>query len=487
MERWVAALVMMGVYLACALAIGIWAGYKRDFFSVSEFSVAHRDLALFLMWFMMGGTIFSAFAFLGGPGWAFSRGAASYYILGYCALGLLPWYVIGPKVSRIGAKKDITCMGEFAQTRYGSRVLTVIIGIVATFAFIQYLCLQIKGSAFIFNVLTEGHISYNLAAFLTYGIVILYVASGGVRAAAWSDVLQSGLMIVVAWGIGFSLAGRLHGGVGPMFRNIAATLPGFLQIGVPGSKMSQAAYSTAILVSVLGFVMWPHLFSKSFVTSPRKIKQTVLAYPLFALIMVPVLIMGFAAVGEVDPKALKTTDEVVPYLITHVLGANGWFYGLVGAGALAAAMSSADAITHGAAVEFVNDIYRSFRPKASERETVIAMRLAVVGIGSLALYVAIYGAAGLIQLLLGAYGSIVQFAPLVYGGLYWKRSSKAGAIAGLVAGVLVNTYLQVIVGKAPLDINPGIWGLIVNLVIFLLASYLAKPSDVEIAEEFVRA
>ncbi len=150
-------------------------------------------------------------------------------------------------------------------------------------------------------------------------------------------------------------------------------------------------------------------------------------------------------------------------------------------------MSSADAITHGAAVEFVQDIYKLLRPNAKERELVIAMRWSVVGIGAIALYIALYGAAGLIQLLLGAYGSIVQFAPIVYGALYWKRSSKAGAIAGLVAGVGINTYYQVIVGTSPLDINPGIWGLAANLVIFVAVSLLTKPSDQGIAEEFINA
>lgn len=485
MENWLAALIVMGCYLVFALILGILAGYRRDFFSLSEFTVAHRNMALFLMWFMMGGTIFSAFAFMGGPGWAYSRGAASYYILGYCALGLLPWYVFGPKVSRIGEKKQLTTMGQFAEQRYGSKVLPILVGIVSTFAFVQYITLQIKGSAFIFNVLTQGHISYNLAALLAYGIVIVYVATGGVRAAAWSDVLQSLLMLTVAWGVGFTLTNRLHGGPGQMFASIAQANPGFLQIGVEGSRMSAAAYSTAILVSVLGFMMWPHLFMKSFTTTPKKIKQTVLAYPVFAIIMIPVLFMGFSAIGVIDPGALKNTDEIVPYLITHVLGASGWFYGLVGAGALAAAMSSADAITHGAAVEFIQDIYKVLKPDISERKTVTAMRWAVVAIGALSLYVAIYGAAGLIQLLLGAYGSIVQFAPLVYGGLYWKRGTKEGVATGLIAGVLVNTYYQVIVGRGPLDIHPGIWGLMVNLVLFFAVSLMTKPPESAVVDEFV--
>jgi len=490
MENWLIALIIIGLYLVAALAIGVLAGRKREFLSVEEFAVTHRSMSSFLMWVMMGGAVFSAFAFLGGPGWAFSKGAPALYILVYCAMGLLPWYIIGPKLARLGAKKQWLCMGDFARSRYNSRALPVILGIVALFAFIQYLALQIKGSAYIFNIMTDGHISYNLAAILMYGIVIIYVATGGLRAAAWSDVLQSGLMIVVGWGLGLYLPLKLWGGIRPMFQNIAAAKPGFLQIGVAGAQMSKNAYSTAILVSVLGFIMWPHLFSKSFVTTPKKIRQTVVVYPLFAIIMLPVLLIGFAAVGKVDPTAITSADQILPYMVTHVLGASGFLLGLVGAGALAASMSSADAITHGASVEFIQDVYRTFRPKASEKETVIAMRLGIVIIGLLALYVALIGSAGLVALLLGAYGSIVQFVPLVYGGLYWKGASKQGAIAGLVAGVFVNTYLQVILNKNPLDINAGIWGLLVNLVIFIVVSMIFKPSnkaDVGAAEETITA
>jgi SSS family solute:Na+ symporter len=490
MERWVIVLIIIGLYLVLALVVGMLAGYKREFFSVEEFAVTHRNMSLFLMWFMMGGAIFSAFAFLGGPGWAFSKGAPALYILAYGSMGLLPWYIIGPKLARLGKKKQLVSLGHFGQSRYNSRALSVIVGIVAIFAFIQYLAVQIKGSAYIFNIMTEGHVSYNFAAILIYSIVIIYVATGGLRAAAWSDVLQSGLMIVVAWGLGLYLPWKLWGGIGPMFQNIAATKPGFLQIGVKGALMSKTAYSTTIIISVLGFILWPHLFSKSFVTTPKRIRQTVVLYPLFTVINLPILLIGFAAVGKILPTAIASADQILPYLITHALSASGFLLGLVGAGALAASMSTADAVTHGAAVEFAQDVYRIFKPKASDKEVVIVMRIAVIIIGLLALCVALYGAAGLVALLLGAYGSIVQFAPLVYGGLYWKKASKQGAIAGLVAGVLVNTYLQVILKINPLDINAGLWGLLVNLVIFIVVSMIFKPSnkaDVEAAEETITA
>src|SRR5690606_12854514 len=252
MSRWVLALAIMLVYLGIAFLFGMLAGRGRSAWSVSEFAVANRELGLLLMWFLMGGTVFSAFAFLGGPGWAYSRGAASFYILAYSALGMLPWYLIGPKAARLGRQRG-------------------------------YFTIQIKGMAYVFEVLTEGHIPFWAGALLAYGIVVAYVSTSGVRGAAWSDVFQGLLMLLVAWGMGLYLVFSLHGGPGPMFQAIDAARPGFLRLGGPGSSMSPMAYSTAILVSVLGFIMWPHLFMKSFTTSEQRIKQTVLAYPLFAI------------------------------------------------------------------------------------------------------------------------------------------------------------------------------------------------------------
>ena len=269
MDAWIVAIVAMTTYLVFAFALGILAGRGRSFYSVSEYAVADRGLGLLVMWFLMGGTIFSAFAFLGGPGWAYSKGAASFYILAYAALGLLPWYVIGPKVARLGTQRNYFTIGDLIGDRYQSRTLVVLVGIVSVLAFVQYLTLQIKGMAYVFNVLTDGHIPFWFGALLAYGIVVVYVVTSGVRGAAWSDVLQAILMLVVAWVLGIYLVTTLHGGIGPMFVAIAEERPDFLIIGGDGSAMSAAAYSSAIVVSMIGFMMWPHLFMKSYMSRTR--------------------------------------------------------------------------------------------------------------------------------------------------------------------------------------------------------------------------
>lgn len=484
MQDWQYALIIMLAYLAVALFVGLIAGRGRGG-SVNEFAVAGRTLGFLVTACLMGGAVFSAFSFLGAPGWAFDRGAPAYYIIVYTAFGILPWYIIGPKIRRIGKKLDLYTVSGFLFSRYRNKAIPITIAILAIFAFVQYLATQMKGMAYIFNIMTDGRVPFWLGALIAYGIVVVYVATGGLRAAAWSDVFQAILMVIVSWVVGIAVVVQLHGGSGNMFTNIAEEMPGFLEIGREGSTMSAAAYTTTILVSLIGILMWPHLFSKSFSSRAITIKRTVLVYPIFALFLIPLLLAGFAAIGAVQSGEVLP-DEILPFLITNVLQMPGWLYGLVGAGALAAAMSSADAITHSASIEFTNGVVHQIKPEMRDRSTLITMRAAVVIIGGCAYLITIFGGQGLIALLLGAYGSIVQFAPGVYSALYWRRATAPGVLTGLIVGALVNYYYQ-FVADPLFEINPGILGLIANVVVMVGLSLATKPPAPEVVEAFVGA
>jgi SSS family solute:Na+ symporter len=487
MADWQIAMIMMIGYLVAALVVGVLAGKGRDHSSVEEFAVAGGKLGMVVMWFLMGGAVFSAFSFLGAPGWAYAKGAPAFYIITYTAFAILPWYIIGPKISRIGKKFNLYTVSGFLKNRYNSRALPIIIGLLSVLAFVQYLATQLKGMAYIFSIMTEGRIPFWLGALLAYGIVVLYVATGGLRAAAWSDVLQGALMIIISWVIGFVVVFQLHGGPTNMFTEIIQNKPGFLEIGLEGSNMSPMTYTTTILVSVLGFLMWPHLFSKSYASTPKVIKKTVLVYPIFALFLIPLLFVGFSAVTTIGPDQVGSPDEILPYLVTSFLSMPGWVYGLVGAGALAAAMSSADAITHSASLEFTDGFIKNIWTDLSDKTVLLIMRVGVFVIGGLAYYITIFGGQGLITLLLGAYGSIVQFVPGVYGALYSKRVSTSGIIAGLLVGTVVNYYYQLVAESTPLGIHAGILGLIANIIIVVIVSYMSKSQPVNNAKEYIEA
>ncbi|WP_240374814.1 sodium:solute symporter family protein [Bacillus piscicola] len=483
MPHWQIALVIMIGYLIVALFIGILAGRGKSG-SLTEYVVAGRKLGLVVTSFLMGGAVFSAFSFLGAPGWAFERGAPALYIIVYTAFAILPWYLIGPKIGKIGRKYDLYTLSGFLKGRFRNKSIPILVGIFSLLAFIQYLATQMKGMAYIFNIMTDGRVPFWLGALIAYGIVVIYVATGGLRAAAWSDVFQGLLMVIISWVVGIAVVMQLHGGTTEMFTAINNAQPGFLEIGHEGSTMSAVGYTTTILVSLIGLLMWPHLFSKSYSSRPVTIKRTVLVYPLFSLFLIPLLLAGYAAIGVVNSGEVLP-DEVLPYLITNVLEMPGWLYGLVGAGALAAAMSSADAITHSASLEFTNGVIHNVKQDLREQTTLLIMRSAVVIIGGLAYCITIFGGQGLIALLLGAYGSIVQFAPGVYSALYWRRATAPAIITGLLAGTFTNYYFQLVASSTPLDIHAGILGLIVNIVCVVVISFATKPQAAQHANAYV--
>jgi SSS family solute:Na+ symporter len=78
---WILVLIIIFVYLFFILFLGSWAGRGRES-SIVEYVAASRSLGFVVMYFLMGAAIFSAFAYLGGPGWAYSKGGAVFYILG---------------------------------------------------------------------------------------------------------------------------------------------------------------------------------------------------------------------------------------------------------------------------------------------------------------------------------------------------------------------------------------------------------------------
>lgn len=474
-------LLVVLIYLAIVMIMGIKAGLNKEN-SLEEFVAASRSLNGFVMYFLMGGAIFSAFAFLGGPGWAYSKGAASFYILAYCAMGLIPWLIWGPRAYRMGRRYNYVTQAQLVSDRFESKTLSAIMAVISILAFIQYIALQIKGMAYVLNVTTDGLIPFWLGALIAYSVVLVYVFTSGVRGVAWTNVLQGLLMIVMAWVLGLWLPVKFHGGVGQMFKNIAESDPGHL---IVGTKMSWATFSSAIIVSVLGFTMWPHLFMKSYASeSERTIKRTVALYPTFAIFMVPVLFIGFAGIGIVEKGTLETADQILPYMLKQ-LNLPSLVLGLVAAATLAAAMSSSDTITHGAASVYTLDFHKKvINPNMDDKKALFVTRIAIIVFCSAAYYIAVFGAKSLVSLLLGAYGSIVQIFPIMVAVFFWPRATKQGAILGLLTGVVINFYIT-ITGISIYGIHAGVWGLLGNTLVLVVASLLTKPHNVDHVMKFV--
>ncbi len=107
--------------------------------------------------------------------------------------------------------------------------------------------------------------------------------------------------------------------------------------------------------------------------------------------------------------------------------------------------------------------------------------------------IAAYGLAlvmdqGLVDLLLMAYGGIVQIFPLVFAAFYWPRATKAGALAGLITGILVNTIFRLNPELSPFaGMHEGVYGLTLNTIVLVVVSLLTQPDPEDRVKAYVEA
>ena len=485
METGSVILIVVGLYLLISLLTGIIPSLRITK-SVGGYVAGDRSMNLFVLYFVLGASIFSSFAFLGGPGWAYSRGAAAFYIIAYGVIGIVPLYFFGPRAWRLGKKYGYVTQAELLADRFDSTFLSVMLAILSVVVFIPYLTLQMVGAGYVLNVISEGLIPFWAGAGVTYLIVLIYVYFSGVMGVGWSNAFQGIFMMVMAWVLGIYLPNTLYGGIGPMFEAIMESgqtsmleAPG---LAGDGSPWSWWEYGSAVLISAVGFSVWPHFFMRSYAAKNVKtMRLSVVLYPTFLLFLVPILLIGFSAI--VSFPGVEPADSILPTILMQ-LDLPAVVVGLFCAGALAASMSSGDAILHSAASIAIRDGISQLTSLSDKTERLL-IQLSVLVIGLVAYLFAVVIDISIVALLLGSYGGVAQIFPVVFAMFYWRRATKAGALAGLFGGIAISVLFLVMPELKPLPVHEGIYGLAVNLSLLIGVSLFTSPDDPDRVEKFI--
>ena len=484
METGTIILIVVGMYLFISLLTGIIPSLRITK-SVGGYVAGDRSMNLFVLYFVLGASIFSSFAFLGGPGWAYSRGAAAFYIIAYGVIGIVPLYFFGPRAWRLGKKYGYVTQAELLADRFDSTFLSVMLAILSVVVFIPYLTLQMVGAGYVLNVISEGLIPFWAGAGVTYLIVLIYVYFSGVMGVGWSNAFQGLFMMVMAWVLGIYLPNTLYGGIGPMFEVIMESgqtamleAPG---LAADGSPWSWWEYGSAVLISAVGFSVWPHFFMRSYAAkSVKTMRLSVVLYPTFLIFLVPILLIGFSAI--VAFPGVEPADSILPTILMS-LDLSAVVIGLFCAGALAASMSSGDAILHSAASIAIRDGVSQLTSLTDKTERLL-IQLSVLIIGLIAYLFAVVIDISIVALLLGSYGGVAQIFPVIFAMFYWRRATQAGALAGLFGGIAVSVLFLVMPELKPLPVHEGIYGLIANLTLLTGVSLATQPDDPKRVEKF---
>lgn len=485
MSDWMIVSAVTVAYLLIVLIVGI-AARRGQSSSLEGYVAGGRSVGIVVLFFILGAEIFSAFTFLGAPAEAYTTGAPALYILAYLSLALILWWIIGPRVATLGRRYGYLSQADLFADRFSSKSLPIVMAIMSVVALIPYLTIQITGAGLLFNFATEGQVPFWLGSLIAFGVVTIYVFVSGLKGIGWTNLLQGILMLIVAWAIGIAAVSQLFGSVDNLFTEIQQVSPEHLIMPGGGEGWTWAAFSSAIVLSVLGFVMWPHVFNKSYsAQSNSHIKRTVVLYPLYALLVVPILLAGFAAVTTVQANDIDRPDAVMSHLIVNLLNLPPIVVGLMLAGAVAAAMSTGANLAHTAASIVVRDFISVIKKERLKDSTAVSLtKWSVVVISALSFIMAVLNVQTIVELFLIAYGIVIQFLPITLATLFWRRATFPGAMTGILAGLAVSIYFTFI-QTTPFDIEPGLWGLAVNCILFVTVSLMTKPMSREHTDRFV--
>lgn len=259
-----------------------------------------------------------------------------------------------------------------------------------------------------------------------------------------------------------------------MFKALIAQRPNFLVFPGATTNMDVLWVMSTLLLTGLGFYMWPHVFGSAFsAKSAKTLKRNAIIMPFYQIPVLLVFMVGFTAVLVIP--GLKNGDFAFLTLVNKTY--HSWFMGFVGAAGAVTAMVPSSILILFASTLLAKNVYQAgFNPKASEEEVIRLSRFMVLVIAFLALLFALFFPTALVNLLLIGYDGISQFFPGVVLGLFWRRVTRAGVLWGLATGIALVIFL-VFGGWDPfLGMNAGFVALVANMVVTVVISLLKKSS-----------
>ncbi|WCM14192.1 sodium:solute symporter family protein [Priestia filamentosa] len=474
-------LIIIFIFLALALYLGIQARKGKDM-DMEQFSIGGRGFGTFFVFLLIAGEIYTTFTFLGGSGWAYSKGAAAYYVPAYIFLAYVLSYWLLPKIWRYSKEHSIISQPDYFASKYGSRTMGIIVAILGSLALIPYIVIQIKGLGIIVSETSYGVISPVSASIIGAIVVTTYVMISGIHGSAWTAIVKDFMILVVVIFLGIYIPVHYFGGIQPMFETVQAVKPEMFTLSDQG--LSQSWFISTVLLQAVGFYLLPQTFMVVLSSNGEKtLRKNAIALPLYTLLLLFVFFIGFAAIVQIP--GLRGADGDLSLLRLSVQTFDPWIIGLIGAAGLLTALVPASVMLMAASVGLTNSFYKALVPEATEKQQLIVSRLIIIGLSLVALIVTIIGGDALAILNIMSYSLITQLAPALFFSLPKNNIiNKYGAIAGIISGVLIVLYATISGVKIATflpnvphvinDISTGIIALLINLIVTFIVSIFTK-------------
>lgn len=477
------ALFIIFAFLLLSIYLGVRAKRGKDM-NLEQWTVGGRGFGTVFVFLLMAGEIYTTFTFLGGSGWAYGKGGPTFYILAYGCLAYIMSYWLLPAIWKYSKEKNLMSQSDFFVSKYNSPYLGVLVSIVGVIALIPYLVLQLKGLGIIVSEASYGSISPTVAIWIGVISVTVYVMISGIHGSAWTAVVKDVMILGIVLFLGIYLPIHYYGGFQPMFESIEEANPGFLVL--QDSGMSISWFISTVMLTALGFYMWPHTFGSIYSAQNSNVfRKNAIVMPLYQLVLLFVFFVGFAAILQVP--GLEGAEGDLALLKLSIQAFDPWVVGFIGAAGLLTAIVPGSMILMAASTLLAKNVYKVFAPNTSDEAISKLAKNLVPVVALIALVFTFNGGNTLVTLLLMGYSLVTQLFPSLVSSLFKNNYvTKQGAFAGILVGVLTVAYITIsaqTVGtmfpslpQAIKDLNVGIIALVLNIIVTVIVSAATRTA-----------
>ncbi|MFS8806623.1 sodium:solute symporter family protein [Synechococcus sp. R6-10] len=440
MSNTVLSLGVVGAYLLLLAAIGFWS-YRHSGRDPVSYFLAGRGLGSLALTLTTLATLLSAFTFIGVPADAYTHGLGIFLGVGVTTAfisGLFLW--VGYRVWLAAQHFGFITPSEFFGHRFNSPLLALLYCLSALTFTAPYISIQIIGGArTLAAVLGEG-IPYWPLAVVVALVILGYVLFGGSQAVVWTDVVQ-GIILILGMGVAFVAVAFSLG------REAGSELDPWLSLPGPQGRWSWQGLLGNQLLFFMATPLFPQFFQRFYMAkSARPFQTLMVVWPLLILLVFfPAALLGVW--GRLAFPGLEKTDQIMPLMLQTLPGGVA---AVVITAALAALMSTADSQLLTASSLVTRDLVVTlFRRQLSPHQEEQLGRWVVLGIGLASFAIALNPPGLIVEIATWSFQGNAMLFPVLIAGLYWKRATRAGAVAGaLVSSGLTLGWLSGLLPRA---------------------------------------
>src|SRR5690625_582059 len=447
---------------------------------MSGYFLGNRKMGGFVSAMSYSATTYSAFMLIGLAGLTYAGGvgALGFELIYLCGVTLV--LIFGPRFWLAGKKFGYVTPSEMLGDRYENRRVGVVAALASLVFLIPYAAVQLAGVGYLVSGMTDGAISCASGTLVATILAIIFSIVAGPPSVAWTDTLQSLIMIVTATVVVVLVVHQLGGFTG-FFSTLRTEHAGALS--VPGNGFFTFSTFIGLTLPWMFFSLSnPQVSQRMFTPrSMRGLRQMLLGFMVFGFIYTLVAVMwGFAAL--IQFPGLETPDLASPQLLGSGL-VPGPLAIIVMIGIIAAAVSTIDSIMLTLASMVARDVYAAGGARPTEARQLAVGKIMLPVIAVLAYLFAQLELSLIAVLSVSASAGLLVIVPSLVGAFFWRRGTAPGAIASIaIAGALV--FALELTQPKLLGQGSGVWGLATSILVFVGVS-LATPQPRGRAQEFI--